>query len=67
MGPVGVCGGALQSTTSGPALVGHAAGSRLDAAGTGPFALLGASRLHAWWAAHDPAPPHMVACHSLLS
>ncbi|GFH19915.1 hypothetical protein HaLaN_16947 [Haematococcus lacustris] len=29
VGPVGACGGLLQGTTSGPALAGHAAGSRL--------------------------------------
>ncbi|GFH24810.1 hypothetical protein HaLaN_22671, partial [Haematococcus lacustris] len=35
-------------TTSGPALAGHAPGSRLGAPGGGPPALLGASSLQAW-------------------
>ncbi|GFH22614.1 hypothetical protein HaLaN_20108 [Haematococcus lacustris] len=36
MGVVGACMGPLPGTTSGPALAGHAAGSRLGAAGGGP-------------------------------
>ncbi|GFH26977.1 hypothetical protein HaLaN_25222 [Haematococcus lacustris] len=65
--PVGACAGLLPGTTSCPAAVGHAAGSRLDAAGGGPPALLGASSLHAWWAAHGSAASHRAAGHSLLS
>ncbi|GFH06806.1 hypothetical protein HaLaN_01504 [Haematococcus lacustris] len=66
MGPVGACVGPLPGTTSCPALAGHVAGSRLGATGAVPPALLGASSLHAGWAAHGPASPHMAACHSLL-
>ncbi|GFH25609.1 hypothetical protein HaLaN_23597 [Haematococcus lacustris] len=47
-GPVGACEGALQGMTSGPsgpAQAGHAAGSRLGAAGGVPPALFGASSL----------------------
>ncbi|GFH07796.1 hypothetical protein HaLaN_02652 [Haematococcus lacustris] len=43
VGPVGACGGPLPGTTSGPALTGHAPGSRLGAPGGVPPALLGAS------------------------
>ncbi|GFH09704.1 hypothetical protein HaLaN_04895 [Haematococcus lacustris] len=66
VGPVGPCGGPPPGTTSGPALAGHANGSRLGAAGAGPPALLGASNLQAWWAAHGSGD-HPYACRALAA
>ncbi|KAL6751151.1 hypothetical protein V8C86DRAFT_2784783 [Haematococcus lacustris] len=49
VGPVGACGGPLPGTTPGPALAGHAPGSRLGAPGALPPALLWASSLQVLW------------------
>ncbi|GFH16304.1 hypothetical protein HaLaN_12695 [Haematococcus lacustris] len=58
MGPVGACVGPLPGTTSCPALAGHAAGSRLGAAG-GP-ALTGLLAIHCW---ADPAGAVLIHKH----
>ncbi|GFH21064.1 hypothetical protein HaLaN_18297 [Haematococcus lacustris] len=67
MGPVGACGGPPPGTTSGPALAGHAAGSRLGALGGGAPALLVASSLQAWRPCACSAASYRAAGHSLLS
>ncbi|GFH23028.1 hypothetical protein HaLaN_20577 [Haematococcus lacustris] len=67
MGLLGAYGGPLLGTTSGPALAGHAAGSKLGAPSGVPSALLGASSPQAWLPCVCSAASHRAAGHSLLS